>query len=161
LEATGGHRGSFLAKNFSERSFLKLHTRLKQIDVDADCNRKEVGLRISPGVPKKQTLCISEGKERVEGGVGTRRICVGPVRNKRRFCEIKPWKPRRKCSKMVLGRDVGMQEVSTLSLCALVGRFRYRALSKFDIDWWMEENWKPLSGYSPEVLVLVRGWFCF
>lgn len=58
---------------------------------------------------------------------------------------------------MVLERDASMHEVFALSLCAIVGRFSYRVLSKFDIDWWMEENWKPLLGYSPEVLVLVRG----
>jgi hypothetical protein len=71
---------------------------------------------------------LSEGKERVEGGVGTRGFTVGLVGNERRIGEIKPWKPRQHCSKMVLGRDVGLQEVSTLSLCALVGRFNYRVV---------------------------------
>jgi hypothetical protein len=56
---------------------------------------------------------------------------------------------------------VGLQEVSSLSLCALVGRFSYWVLLKKDIFWWVEENWKSLLGYIPEVLVLVRGWYCF
>jgi hypothetical protein len=57
--------------------------------------------------------------------------------------------------------SLSLQEVSSLSLCALVGRFSYWALSKLDITWWVEENWKPLLGYSPDVLALVREWFCF
>jgi hypothetical protein len=44
---------------------------------------------------------------------------------------------------MVLGRDVGLKEVSSLSLLALVGKFSYWACSMADIGKWTEENWKP------------------
>jgi hypothetical protein len=30
-----------------------------------------------------------------------------------------------------------------------------------DIFRWVEETWKPMLGYIPEVIVLVRGWYCF
>lgn len=62
---------------------------------------------------------------------------------------------------MVLGRDVSFKEVSTLSMCALVGRVNYWALSKYEIEGWVEDQWKSFLGYSLEIMVLVRGWFCF
>jgi hypothetical protein len=62
---------------------------------------------------------------------------------------------------MTLGRDVGLREVSQLSLHALVGRFNYWSLAAKDILQWVEEVWKPLFGYTPVVYTLVKGWFCF
>lgn len=94
MEATGGPRVSFLAKNTLERGFPELQRRLKELVVVGHCSRKEMGLKNSPGAYKKQALCISEEKERLEGVVGTRGIFVGPMGNGRRFCEIKSWKPR-------------------------------------------------------------------
>jgi hypothetical protein len=52
----------------------------------------------------------------------------------------KSWKHRSSRRKMVLGTDVGLGEVSVLSVCALVRRFNYWACSKTDIGWWMEKS---------------------
>jgi len=41
---------------------------------------------------------------------------------------------------MVLSRDVGLQEISFLSLCTLVGWFSYWELSKQDIGCWVDEQ---------------------
>jgi hypothetical protein len=42
-----------------------------------------------------------------------------------RVLEKNTWKSRKNNSKMVLGRDVGLKEVSSLSLLAMVGHFSY------------------------------------
>ena len=68
-------------------------------------------LKVNPGGSK----AVGVGKEGVAVCTGRRRL-------------VKSWKPRKVGSKMVLGRDVVLQEVSFLSLCALVGRFSYWAL---------------------------------
>jgi hypothetical protein len=49
-----------------------------------------------------------------------------------------------------------------ISIFMFSGRaFQLLGISKYDIGWCIEENWKPLLGYSPETLVLVHGWFFF
>jgi hypothetical protein len=60
---------------------------------------------------------VSEGSDRESQG------------SEQRFTKKKSWKSRRNNTKMVLGRDVGLKEVSSLSLLALVGNFSYWACS--------------------------------
>jgi hypothetical protein len=62
---------------------------------------------------------------------------------------------------MVLGEYVGMEEVCTLAMCALVGRSTYRALGRLDITSWVEATWNSLLGYTPEMVILTRGWYSF
>ena len=52
----------------------------------------------------------------------------------------KAWKVRKEKGRMVLGRDVGLMEVTQLSLLTLVGNFGYGALAKVDLGWWLEEK---------------------
>ena len=61
---------------------------------------------------------------------------------------------------MVLGCDVGMKEVYSLSILSLVGHFSYWSCLMDDVGRWTKKNWKSFQGYTPETLVLVRGWFC-
>ena len=71
-----------------------------------------------------------------EGGIGKE----GVVDCKGGRSMVKSWKPRKVRPKMVLGRDVGLCEISFLSFCTLVGWFSYWELSKQDIGWWVDEQ---------------------
>jgi len=48
-----------------------------------------------------------------------------------------------------------------MSCFTLVGRFSYRKLVKIPLAHWVDETWKPLLGYSPEIIYLTQGWFGF
>jgi hypothetical protein len=73
----------------------------------------------------------------------------------------KLWLPNRARRKMVLGDDLGLEEVVNLALNALVGRFSYRSHCTTPLLTWMKSNWSPLLGYTPELFFLPRGWFGF
>jgi len=60
-----------------------------------------------------------------------------------------------------MGMDVSLEEVCNLALCALVGRLDYRSCCKQTLTDWMQCNWEPVLGYSPEVMTLLRGWIGF
>ena len=62
---------------------------------------------------------------------------------------------------MVLGDDIGLDSVTTMSLAALVGKFGYWSCSSRDIATFVQEQWYPLLLYMPEVFKLSRGWYCF
>jgi hypothetical protein len=53
----------------------------------------------------------------------------------------KVWKPRSSGRKMVLGNDIGLQDVTKMEICALVGCFTYWAMKQTDIGWWVESSW--------------------
>ena len=61
----------------------------------------------------------------------------------------------------MLGEDVGLEDMVSLSLCALVGSFLYHARSTMPLIDWVSENWYPLLGYVLEVVFLTKGWFDF
>jgi hypothetical protein len=71
------------------------------------------------------------------------------------------WRAKKSVHKMVLGSDVGLAETYTLALCGLVGRLSYKYLCKVSIPEWVELNWKPVLGYSPEIIYLTKGWVGF
>jgi hypothetical protein len=58
---------------------------------------------------------------------------------------------------MVLGHDVGLKEVSSLSILSLVGHFIYWDFLMEDVGRWTKKNWKTFLGYTPETMVLVQG----
>jgi hypothetical protein len=60
-----------------------------------------------------------------------------------------------------MGSDVGLEESVRLSLCGLVGRFTYHALSFDLLPEWILDNWLPILGYAPELISLSFGWFGF
>jgi hypothetical protein len=64
----------------------------------------------------------NESPNEINGLGGSSRALVG---SEKRSFEIKLWKSRRNYKKMVLGRDMGLKEVSSLSLNSLVGCFSY------------------------------------
>jgi hypothetical protein len=61
----------------------------------------------------------------------------------------------------LLVRDIGMEEVGSYYLRGLVGRFGYGAMAARDIHEWAEDNWGSVLGYSSEIYVLIKGWYCF
>jgi len=63
--------------------------------------------------------------------------------------------------KMVLGDDLGLDEVISLALNALVGHFSYRSRYSTPLSAWVKLHWLPILGYEPEVFYLSRGWFDF
>jgi hypothetical protein len=69
------------------------------------------------------------------------------------------WKPKKVKRRLIMCMDVGLEESCKLSLCALVGRFAYKARSNLPFNEWMQITWVPLIGYSPKLLTLPRGWF--
>jgi len=73
----------------------------------------------------------------------------------------KVWRVKMIKTRVTLGRDVGMQEISMLSTRGLVGRFGYRALGALEIHNWVEVTWYPVLGYLHDVFILTRGWLCF
>ena len=60
-----------------------------------------------------------------------------------------------------MGHDVMMEEDTTLSLKALVGKFAYYLIPKQVIVSWMEEKWILVLGYTIDVSFLSKGWFVF
>jgi hypothetical protein len=73
----------------------------------------------------------------------------------------KAWKSNRKNKRLVLGDDVGLENLCKMSLCALVGRISYKALSPPPLENWVKTEWSPIIGYSPEILYLKKGWLGF
>jgi hypothetical protein len=71
------------------------------------------------------------------------------------------WRPKCKKHRLVMGMDVGLDEACNLALCALVGRLSYQSWCKQPLTEWMQCNWEPVLGYSPEVLSLLSGWLGF
>ena len=61
------------------------------------------------------------------------------------------WKAQQRRYKMVLVRDVGLEEVVRISLKTLVGKFGYRSINNNDISRWVEDNCKPILGYNPMI----------
>lgn len=62
---------------------------------------------------------------------------------------------------MVLGRDVMMDGVVDFTEKALVDRFEYVSLARADVIRWVMERWKPILGYIPRYITLIKGWVCF
>jgi hypothetical protein len=83
-----------------------------------------------------------------------RRLDTGPRR-------YKHWIPNRSKRKLMLGEDIGLEDMVSLALCTLVGRFSYWARCKMPLEEWVSTNWCPLLGYKPEVVFLTKGWFGF
>jgi hypothetical protein len=73
----------------------------------------------------------------------------------------KAWKSNRKNKRLVLGDGVGLENLCKMSLCALVGRISYKALSPPPLEDWVKTEWTPIIGYCPEVLYLKKGWLGF
>ena len=48
-----------------------------------------------------------------------------------------------------------------MATCTLVGRALGQNFSRRTVAEWAEENWKPVVGYAPMVVMLNRGWFAF
>jgi hypothetical protein len=71
------------------------------------------------------------------------------------------WNPKKGRQKMVLGGDVVLEDACKLAMCSLVGRFTYREMGRLGLTIWMTKTWKPLLGYTLEMVTLIRGWFCF
>lgn len=69
----------------------------------------------------------------------------------------KPWNHVKGSGKMIVGRDIGISEVTLFSLCALVRKFVYRSLARHDIRWWIEEQWRSILRYVSKVLIMVKG----
>jgi len=83
-------------------------------------------------------------------------FCKNPSR--RRLSALKVWLPKQTRKKMVLGDDLGLEEVTNLSLNALVGRFSYRRHCTNPLYNWVKNHWFPILGYVPVVFYLLWGW---
>jgi hypothetical protein len=57
--------------------------------------------------------------------------------------------------------DIGLEEMSSPAMCALVGRLSYRLCCNSTVYKWMNITWEPFLGYLPDLLTLLRGWFGF
>lgn len=58
---------------------------------------------------------------------------------------------------MVLGKDVGLQKVATLSKRGLVDKFMHIIVNRFDHSDWIGKKWKPILGYHLMINLLLRG----
>jgi hypothetical protein len=61
----------------------------------------------------------------------------------------------------MLGEDVGLEDMVSLTLFTPVGRFSYKYKCKMPIEEWVSVVWKPLLGYNSVVVYLTKGWFGF
>jgi hypothetical protein len=73
----------------------------------------------------------------------------------------KSWKVREPKSSCVLGKDIAMDRVTSLSEKALVGKFYYTRMTKVQLSDWILGFWKPLLGYSPRFSLLSNHWMVF
>lgn len=62
---------------------------------------------------------------------------------------------------MMVGRDVQLGWVLSLSARALVGKVCYSEINRTKIRAWVVEYWKPLLTYCPKVHILVNKWVVF
>jgi hypothetical protein len=84
-----------------------------------------------------------------------------PEKRYRSKLTVNVWKPKKARRKLVMGMHIGLEESCNLALCALVGRLAYQSRCSSTIDEWVQRFWKPLLGYTPEILSLSRGWMGF
>jgi hypothetical protein len=66
-----------------------------------------------------------------------------------------------KVGNLLLGREVGMNNVVQMVNQTLVGRASGRFFAHKTIVSWAESAWKEDLGYTPEVIELSRNWFAF
>lgn len=59
---------------------------------------------------------------------------------------------------MVLGLDVGMDLVSQLSSCNLVGKFMFHNIFSKEAMLWLESSMSTFLGYPPTINFLMKGW---
>jgi len=67
------------------------------------------------------------------------------------------WLPNRARQKMVLGDNLGLEEVVNLALTAPVSRYSYHSHYTTPLHTWVNANWVPLLGYTLDVFFLPRG----
>ena len=58
---------------------------------------------------------------------------------------------------MVLGENVGLEMVESLSARASIGKFMGKAMSRSH----HLIGWRKVLGYLPRFHILVKGWLCF
>jgi len=73
----------------------------------------------------------------------------------------KAWKQNKNSKHLVFGNDIGLEDTVKMALSALVGRISYKSLSKDSLEGWIQRQWQPILGYSPEVNYLTKGWLGF
>ena len=56
-------------------------------------------------------------------------------------------------------RDIQIGEIPEYLNLAIIGRFCGKTPGSAALKNWMEDNWKPVLGYTPSFHVLPRGWF--
>jgi hypothetical protein len=59
---------------------------------------------------------------------------------------------------LVLGDDVKMHQVVSLSTQALVGRFHGRSICEKYLKKWLQVKWEPYIGNVPVFYLLTKGW---
>ena len=53
------------------------------------------------------------------------------------------------------------RRLSLYPTLALVGKLMGKMVSKFYLLQWLEAGLRPLLGYIPHFIILVKGWLCF
>jgi len=61
----------------------------------------------------------------------------------------------------VMGKDVIIDMVLSLSKNSLVGKFEFIKLSRMEFMDWVSKKWKPIIKSMPRVLVLTNSWIYF
>jgi hypothetical protein len=63
--------------------------------------------------------------------------------------------------KMVVGEDIFISEVSKFVGKMLMGIFWEKSPREKALSGWIENQWKPLLGYTPKAHLMSRGWILF
>lgn len=124
-------------------------------------NASEEDRRIPLGVAEQRGFSSPERgsgqrKEISDGDDGSKEGGGGLVKRWR-----KSWIKVKQVKNYAVGEDIAWGCVLQMAKFTLVGRVMGRNFSRKMVAGWVEENWKPLMGYAPVVVMLNRGWFTF
>ena len=95
---------------------------------------------------------VLKGVEVVTKGAAENRK-GSPKRRKR------SWVKSRTVGSYAVGEDIKWDRVLVMSQKTLVGRVMGRNFARKTVVEWVDENWREILGYTPEVDMLLRGWF--
>jgi len=123
---------------------------------------------VSHTVPSAPVVTPTSSPVATSGFVNSHSNIYVDVRRNRSTCfkarsnhKIKCWKVRQSISSCVLGKDIDMDRVSSLSKKALIGKFFYSSLTKAQLSNWIMGFWKLVLGYSPRFRLLSNHWYIF
>jgi len=129
----------------------------RSIYVEFVVKPKSVDMRVSGKltVPGEVGGVFSRADALVASGNRSKKLSGCRARAKR---ALKVFRVKSSKKLLVLGKDIKIDRVESLSLRALVGRLGYVSMNTMEVLRWINEVWKPLLWYCPKFSLLMNGW---